>query len=675
MTSAHQRRLTICTFANERATDPIHVDDVSWAEVLAILANRQIRPSKSGLMLGGYNLAGPRANRNVPFRSLIQLDIDTQGVKDKATGRITEVTRAAPPLDQIRVAIDAYEWRTASSHWHEPQRGVFKYRITILPDRDILPVEYEPLLEALDERLGGVLDRDAWQWSRAFYLPSCPEENKSDAFAAHNPGQALPVDEFVRRGRDILEAKGVSPKVHDALSALDDTTLGALGNNTTRGAPPPIETMRAMLKHLMARDHFKTRKTWIEAGMALKVAYDDGADLWNETHEDDQARADVPGQWASFAAATLPGHVTIGTIIMAARNAGFVSAHSAQSTTTPSSTIAALRFIGNGGDVKNGQIFAGMFRNKLLHVHETDDWLRFDPQQGWVSAPPGEADRAAKEALDAMRASAADRYKVAPEDPKTKRLMAHVERSSKAQSLRAMIEMAKSEPGMTVQLSDFDSDPMLLGVANGVLNLGDWTMLPAAPDALVSKRCNVAYDPTAQCARFRQFLVEVQPEKEMHGFLRRLMGYCLTGAVDEQMFAFIYGLGANGKSVFIELAWMLGDYAHKISTEMLMHHQRNPQGPSPDIVSLRGRRFVYANETEEGGRLAEVRIKDLTGGDTLTGRVPYGKADITFRPTHKLFIVGTTSLKSPTIRLACGGVSHSHHLSRPFRRHRATPVC
>jgi putative DNA primase/helicase len=87
-----------------------------------------------------------------------------------------------------------------------------------------------------------------------------------------------------------------------------------------------------------------------------------------------------------------------------------------------------------------------------------------------------------------------------------------------------MIEMAKSEPGMTVQLSDFDSDPMLLGVANDGLNLGDWTMLPAAPDVLVSKLCNVAYDPNAQRARFRQFLVEVQPEKEMRGFLRRLMG-------------------------------------------------------------------------------------------------------------------------------------------------------
>ena len=127
----------------------------------------------------------------------------------------------------------------------------------------------------------------------------------------------------------------------------------------------------------------------------------------------------------------------------------------------------------------------------------------------------------------------------------------------------------------------------------------------------------------------------------MAAFLQRLIGYCLTGDVGRQVFAFFYGHGANGKSVFIELiAWLLGDYAHKVPTEMLMHHQRNRQGPSPDIVSLKGRRFIYANETEEGRRLAEARVKDFTGGDTLTGRAPYGKADITLRPTHKLFVVG-----------------------------------
>jgi P4 family phage/plasmid primase-like protien len=99
--------------------------------------------------------------------------------------------------------------------------------------------------------------------------------------------------------------------------------------------------------------------------------------------------------------------------------------------------------------------------------------------------------------------------------------------------------------------------------------------------------------------------------------------------------------GRNGKTTFIELiAWVLGDYAHKIPTEMLMTQQRNSQGPSPDIVLLKGVRFAWANETEEGKRLDEARVKDLTGGDTLTGRAPHAKTFIQFQPTHKLTIVG-----------------------------------
>ena len=73
---------------------------------------------------------------------------------------------------------------------------------------------------------------------------------------------------------------------------------------------------------------------------------------------------------------------------------------------------------------------------------------------------------------------------------------------------------------------------------------------------------------------------------------------------------------------------------------MLMQHQRSPQGPSPDIVSLKGRRLVYCNEVEEGRHLAEARVKELTGGDTLSGRVPYAREDVTFQPTHKLVMVG-----------------------------------
>ena len=75
-----------------------------------------------------------------------------------------------------------------------------------------------------------------------------------------------------------------------------------------------------------------------------------------------------------------------------------------------------------------------------------------------------------------------------------------------------------------------------------------------------------------------------------------------------------HGQGANGKSTYIELlARLLGDYTKWVATEMLMQHQRSPQGPSTDIVGLKGRWLVYCNEVEEGRHLAEARVKELTG--------------------------------------------------------------
>jgi len=291
--------------------------------------------------------------------------------------------------------------------------------------------------------------------------------------------------------------------------------------------------------------------------------------------------------------------------------------------------------------VRNGRIFAARWRDELLFVAETSEVLRFDATAGWLWTPSIEAERAAKQVHDEMFDSATRLYKASPDDPHAKRALAEAVRLGKASNLLAMIRMAASEPGMTGSISDFDVDPLQLGVANGVLDLNLGTVVPLCPALLVTKRCNVAFDPAAICPRWDDFLAVIQPDPDVREFLQRWVGYCLTGNVQEQKLLFLHGEGQNGKSVFVEtIAWALGDYSRKIATEMLMHHQRNPQAPSPDIVSLRGMRFVYANETEEGRRLAEARIKDLTGGDTLTGRVPYGKQDITFFPSHKLAIVG-----------------------------------
>ena len=414
---------------------------------------------------------------------------------------------------------------------------------------------------------------------------------------------------------------------------------------------PSAESMRTLLQHLSANNAFEHRNEtftdsegriirlgWIKTGMALKLAYGDeiGFDLWAETHIDDRARSDAPAQWASFRNTPKLGDVTIGSIIKAAKYSGF----DLQSETLPLSPVATPETQESSGDVKNGKLFAGLFRDKLLYVHETTDWLKFDETQGWIAAPPGEEVRSAKQVLAFMHSHAVEQYKTAPGEEKTKKLQREVARTSIARNLHAMIDMARSEPGMTARLQDFDADPMLLGLTNGILDLRNGTLLPASPDLLVSKRANVSYDPDATCPLFLKFLHEVQPDKDIRRYLRRVVGYCLTGLTTEQIFNFFHGSGGNGKTVFVELIrHLMGDYAKKIATEMLMQHQRNPQSASPDIVGLKGVRFAFCSETEEGQRLSASRVKELTGSDTLVGREVY-ESQMTFQPTHKLVIVG-----------------------------------
>ena len=296
----------------------------------------------------------------------------------------------------------------------------------------------------------------------------------------------------------------------------------------------------------------------------------------------------------------------------------------------------------NDGDIYAGKHFSRMHKDELLYIPELDTWFNFKPDTGWSSAPYKEEVRRAWQTVQDFRRIAAEKItSIDSEDANATKAFQFAKKYGKHQNLLAMIQMAKAELGMSRSINQFDSNPMLLGVQNGVLDLKSQRLLPMSPDIFVSKRCNAKFDPSATCPRFLRFLSEIQPTAENVNFFQRWIGYNLTGLVDEQKLLFLFGEGANGKSVIAELmAWLMGDYTQKIATEMLMQHQRNPQGPSPDIVALKGARFIYANETEEGKHLNASRVKDLTGGDTLSGRMTYGKVNLMFRPTHKLWIIG-----------------------------------
>ena len=203
--------------------------------------------------------------------------------------------------------------------------------------------------------------------------------------------------------------------------------------------------------------------------------------------------------------------------------------------------------------------------------------------------------------------------------------------------MRNMLTVAQSE--LAIDHNDLDRDPFLLNVKNGTLDLRTGKLRPHKRRDFLTKLVPVTYDPNATAPLFDQFLNDIMDgDSAMIAYLRRLVGYALTGVIEEHVLPIFYGTGANGKSTFVNtiLALLGTDYSCKAPQEFLMEqsHQSHPTA----LTDLFRRRLVVAAETKSNRRLDESLMKELTGGDPIRARrmrEDYWE----FEPTHKVWLV------------------------------------
>src|SRR5262249_36131226 len=143
-----------------------------------------------------------------------------------------------------------------------------------------------------------------------------------------------------------------------------------------------------------------------------------------------------------------------------------------------------------------------------------------------------------------------------------------------------------------------------------------------------------------------KFLARIMDDnQDLITYLQRVVGYGLTGDVSEQCLWFFYGTGANGKSTFLgTVLAMLGDYGMQAVSDLLM--VKNHEGHPTERADLLGKRFVATIETEEGKRMAEALMKQMTGGDKVRAR-RMRQDFFEFSPTHKIILAAN---HRPTVR-------------------------
>lgn len=288
------------------------------------------------------------------------------------------------------------------------------------------------------------------------------------------------------------------------------------------------------------------------------------------------------------------------------------------------------------GDIRNARHFATMFCGRMLYVHGLNAWLRWSDDR-WVLCDQGQEIEAVKLAAQAMMADAT--ASLAVDQDRGKGRVREAMTAHNITRLKATLELARPEPGMSTRPADLDANPTLLGVGNGVVDLKSGTLLPNRPDMLITRYCEADYDTAATCPRWLQFLSEVfAGDQATIDSVQRLLGYTLTGLNTEEIIVFCIGFGANGKSIFGNIVnRIIGGYSKVAPHSLLAARRRDDHGPRGDIAMLEGARLVSVNELPAGMQLDEQAVKALAGREPISARALY-EGFRTFDPRFTVWV-------------------------------------
>lgn len=293
-------------------------------------------------------------------------------------------------------------------------------------------------------------------------------------------------------------------------------------------------------------------------------------------------------------------------------------------------------------DMRNARRFVLQHGADLRFCAPMGGWLVWDGRR-WTADDNGMVMRLAKLTVQRMYGEA-DGIPDQEDRIKFIRSVMHCETLGK---LKAMIETAESEHEVSARVEDFDTDPWLLNVANGTIDLRSGEIREHRREDLITHVAPVGYHPDSFDGVLEGYLSKATAKDPAFArYLQKAAGYTLTGLTDEETVFLVLGPGATGKSTLVEaMISMLGDYGIKTSFDTFLV-QRNIGGARPDLVAMRGARMVAAVEPEKGRKLAASTLKEITGGDTISARDLY-KPPFSFKPTFKIWLAANDSPELP----------------------------
>lgn len=285
-------------------------------------------------------------------------------------------------------------------------------------------------------------------------------------------------------------------------------------------------------------------------------------------------------------------------------------------------------------DTGNGLRFSYYYKDNIRYSKNRKKWFFWDGKV-WREDTTNEIRRLADDCINKMKKQA---YTYEDED-KRDMLLKWANKTASNKQKTNMIAETEHLRDIAIDVDYFDIQPDLINVENGIINLRNGELIPHSPDYRMSKIGFSEYsEEDKKPERWLQFLNEITDNnQELIDYLQKAVGYSLTASTREQCLFICYGNGCNGKSTFMDvITTLMGTYALNMQAESIMV-KKHSAAVNTDIARLKGARFVTVAEPQEGMKLNESLIKQLTGGDKITARFLFAE-EFEFRPEFKMWI-------------------------------------
>lgn len=599
-----------------------------------------------------YREPTTRAATNVRHRRAFVLDIDAGPDKVAKHGAAVY----ADQKEAIKAAIAAVK-AAGLPPTCILASGPHGLHVYFCVDADMPPAEwlttaqkFKALFKAVGLKADDAVTADA---ARVLRLPGTLHSGTTRVKIVHDAGEAYPVAEFVERVAAALlrlaptdpEPRAVAPMLGTRTASRNALLMTPADEGMGAHALPDLESAGLFLAR---GGHLNNYPEWVNFGQALKS-------LKGTEWEPDALRvwltvcAAAPKYEGEAAAQNkwdgLGGDVSHWkTIFKIAHTHGWRSP-----------AIEPAQVVSDSGPQKGADpdrpvdltlaaLLLAMFLGLIGYDHARRMWMYFE-RGAWRYCDKEQHRARFIELARHLRQRAAAAIAKAGGDEvatgKAKRLLALADRAQSANGMRAALELAQALEGFALTRAEFDRDPDLFNVANGVIHLPTGGLRPHDHAQLLHRQCPVDYHPDAPRALWLDFLRQIScDDPGWIDYMQRCLGYTLSGHVGEEKAFFWLGNGANGKSVLANLCrFIMGTYAASAPAAFLMVSKRDAGSATPELAMLPGVRLLLVNEVEAGSRLSAQTLKVAVSTEHVSARALYGNP-FSFKPTHKPIIRG-----------------------------------